>query len=293
MIFRDNVLLVICFSEHAVNRSGGNTMKKLLFVSIFLAFIFSFNTSFSQPKLIIHLTGGYSLPLGGLAGNISDLYAEPVPQTIFPDPKMYEKTGFLFGGDIKYAFDRKRSIRGVLGFCYSMFFNSHEVNSSFFPAGTLAKRLFRFFTISLGTEYALFPERRVSPFIGIDVTENFYNGYVFKYDPEPPNISHPYIKWEAGSRYGLQFGAGMDIALNRSRSLGIIVGAKYHLINLFGKAANYSYDFYEQALVDKEHTSIDEFGNPITVNAMNLQSINFYAGISFSFMQPKTINKKK
>jgi hypothetical protein len=261
-------------------------MKKLILTTVLLVILFYTNTSFSQPKLVIHVTGGYSQPISGLAGDPSELFTIPVSNSAITSPKLYMKLGFNFGGDIKYAFDKKGAFRGVLGFYYSMFSNKYDVApNQNYPTGTTYKPQFQFFTMSIGAEYAFAPTGKVSPFIGADFTSNFYGGTAMNFNPLYIFASE--FKWASGIRNGLQLGAGMDITLNRSRTFGLVVGAKYHLINLIGKSSTWGLEPDQFALVDKEHTQYDELGNSYTVNAINLQSLNFYAGISFFLMQPK------
>lgn len=261
-------------------------MKKLSALLVVLAVMFAASgNSFAQPKLIIHLTGGYSLPMSSLAGDAADLFASPQPTTVTTEPKAYMKTGFNFGADVKYAFDKKGSVRGVLGLSYNMFSNSYDIPTTVNPTATKFKPQINFFTASLGAEYAFLPKGKANPFIGVDFTANFYSGKM-TLDPVPTGFTEQTLK--SGSRFGLQFGAGVDIAL--SKNIGIVVGGQYHLINLIGKQ---DYDSTatpvanEYELIDKEHTIGGQ-----TISAMNLGALKFYTGVSFYLMQPKKKMKK-
>lgn len=260
-------------------------MKKLSALIIVLAVLFAVNNSFAQPRLIIHVTGGYSVPISALAGDAADLFTVPTPTTVATEPKMYMKMGFNFGADLKYAFDKKRSFRGVLGLGYNMFSNSYDIPTSVITTATKYKPQFNFFTASLGAEYAFLPKGKANPFIGVDFTANFYSGKVVL-DPYPAGVVEQKLK--SGSRFGLQFGAGVDIAL--SKNIGIVVGGQYHMINLIGKK---EYDSTvtptanEYELFDKEYTRGGQ-----TIKAMDLSAIKLYAGVSFYLMQPKKKIKK-
>jgi len=248
-----------------------------------LALLFACSNSFAQPKLIVHVTGGYSVPLTGLAGTVDDLFASPQPTTVQTEPKMYMKTGFNFGADVKYAFDKKGSIRGVFGLGYNMFMNSYDIPTTVISTATTYKPKFNYFTVSLGAEYAFLPKEKANPFIGVDFTGNFYNGK-YTLDPQPAGTSEATLK--SGSRFGLAFGAGVDIAL--SKNIGIIVGGKYHLVNLIGKDDDTTgITSNEPPLVDKEYTS-----GTTTISAMDLQALKLYVGVSFYLMQPKARMKK-
>ena len=69
-----------------------------------------------------------------------------------------------------------------------------------------------------------------------------------------------------------------------SKSIGAIVGVKYHLINPLGKGADDPSEIgpNEIDLGDQEHT---EDGK--TFAARSISSINGYAGVSFYFGAPK------
>ena len=246
-----------------------------------LALLFACSNLFAQPRLVVHVTGGYSVPLTGLAGNIEDVYATPQPTTVTTEPKLYMKTGFNFGADVKYGFDKKRSVRGVFGLGYNMFMNNYDLVTTL--STTTVKTQFNYFTVSLGAEYAFLPKGKANPFIGVDFTGNFYNGKT-SLDPQPAGTSEVSLK--SGSRFGLQFGAGVDIAL--SKNIGIIVGGKYHLVNLIGKSDDTSgTTATEKPLVDKEWTS-----GTTTISAIDLQALKLYVGVSFYLMQPKARMKK-
>jgi opacity protein-like surface antigen len=269
-----------------LNIIGGTKLKKLGALILVLALLFAVNSnSFAQPRLVIHVTGGYSVPLTGLAGSVEDLFASPPPTTVATEPKLYMKTGFNFGADVKFAFDKKRSIRGVLGLGYNLFMNSYDVPNS--NPATTYKPQFNFFTASLGVEYAFLPKGKANPFIGVDFTGNFYSGKL-KFDPQPTGTSE--ISFKTGARFGLQFGAGVDIAL--SKKIGIVVGGQYHLVNLIGKSDDTSgATATEIPLVDKERT-VTVGTTSTTIKAIDLQALKLYAGVSFYLMQPKARMKK-
>ncbi len=233
----------------------------------------------SQPKVILHLYGGLSVPLPQLQGDVP-----PAPIAITFEKDYGMKLGINFGADGKYAFDKKGNIRGVLSFGYNMFINPGDYVS---VAGTSSYRpTIGILTISLGGEYAFLPKERWNPFIGVDFTANFFNGS-FKYDPQIAGI--PDITLESATRFGIQVGAGADVTI--SKSIGIVAGFKYHLANLIGKDSDTStFSVFlptERPLNDAEYT----YGGK-TYDAKNISYFQIYAGISFFFGQPKkTVTK--
>ena len=82
----------------------------------------------------------------------------------------------------------------------------------------------------------------------------------------------------------MQFNAGADIKLNNN--IGIICGARFHLINLIGKDNGSSADSTGHPLIDGVH-SVTFSGVTTTYQAMSLNSLNFYLGVSFYLLQPK------
>lgn len=243
-------------------------MNKIIAILFLLSFIFV-NCVFAQPRLTLHFTGGYSLPLPDLKGEIP-------PEFSINDYQM--KNGFNFGADGKYALIKKGTLRITGSLAYTMFINSGDLEIA---VGT-AERKINILTAGLGVEYAFLPKQKISPFIGAEFTGNFFNG---KYIENAGGFDHEY-NLKAESRFGVQIGAGVDFALNKN--IGIVVGSKYSLANLIGKDYDTSTVVTEYTLNDKEYTS----ATGVTVTAKNISYLQFYAGISFYLMQPKKVVKK-
>jgi hypothetical protein len=256
-------------------------LKKVSALIIILAVIFAAtSSSFAQPKLLIHVTGGYSLPLGELKGDLADAFA--TPPVVANPKKAYMKTGFNFGADIKYAFDKKGYFRGALGLGYNMFSNSYDLTT---PVANTFKVKFNYFGFSIGPEVNFLPKGKANPFIGVDFTGNFYSGKQ-TWTTLDSNFTESTLT--TGSRFGLAFGGGLDVKLGKK--VGFVVGLKYNLINLIGKKA---YDSTvtptagEYALYDKEYTQ-----GGTTWNSMNLSDLKIYVGVTFFLMEPKKTVKK-
>jgi opacity protein-like surface antigen len=246
-------------------------------IAVFLLSV-SYQTN-SQPKFIIHLYGGLSVPLPQLQGDVA-----PVPTATTFEKNYGMKLGINFGADGKYAFDKKGNIRGVVSLGYNMFINPGEYASltgSYTYTPTIG-----IFTASLGAEYAFLPKEKWCPFVGVDFTANFFNGS-FNYDPKFPTI--PDISLKSAARFGLQFGAGADVAI--SKSIGVFASVKYHLANLIGKDSDTSTFSLilpsERPLNDAEYT----YGGK-TVSAKNIQYVQISAGVVFFLGQPKKVVKK-
>ncbi len=242
-------------------------MKKYQFLLIILASLLIMSGKiYSQPKFTIHVTGGYSAPLGD--------FKQPLDTVPEGFPYMM-KTGFNFGIDGKLALGKKGNFRVVLGATYNMFSNSGTT-----PVGDFHPKV-NILVISLGGEWAFSPTKKVNPFLGLDFTGSFFNGSF-----DLPN--DPHTKLRSETRIGIQPGAGLDFAL--SKNVGAVVGIKYHIVNLLGAGADNESEIAanEVDLGDKAHTLADG----TTSTAKTVSYFQAYGGISFYFGAPKRTMKK-
>lgn len=243
-------------------------MRLNLIIPLVLTIIFKV---YSQPQLIIHLIGEYDLPLPDLKGNFNDT------NDIYNTYRM--NSGFGFGAEAKYYFDKKRNFGAVLNANIRFISNSEDTaivyNSNLiFPVSDLKTKM-RFITLGLGLEYAVNPKGKINPFIGAEFTGNFISGeYDFTLDKKYT------IDLETAARFGISAGIGAEIALNKS--IGMVFGAKYNFANLIGKEADTSYVSGKYFLNDKEYTDI--LGRNIP--ARNISYMHAYLGISFYLNKP-------
>ena len=249
---------------------------KLLFVSVIVLAAFS-GQVFSQPKFVLHITGGLSVPFPDLKGDVSTILT--TPNNI--DDNYLMKLGFNFGADGKYAFDKKGNFRGVFGIGYNIFVNPADLVS----IGTTInyRPTIGILTLSLGPEYAFLPKEKFNPFVGVDFTANFISGS-YEYSLQTTTLSN--ITLESAARFGLQFGLGGDIKLGKN--IGLVVGVKYNLANLIGKDSDTSkISATSHALNDAEYTY-----NNKTYPAKSISYVQIYSGITFYIGQPKKVVKK-
>jgi len=220
--------------------------------------------------VVIHLTGGYNLPMPDLKGDITDS-ADRVDTYGM-------KMGYGFGADGKYYLGKKRNVGITFDVGYQMFSNSEDTVTGM---GKDIKLKLNAFNLGLGIEYAFLPKGKANPFIGAEFTGHFFSGSA---DGSVLGTTYSYTL-KSASRFGAAFGAGVDIKL--SKSIGIIIGGKYHLANLIGKDYDSTVVVNEYKLNDKEYT----VGNT-TIAAKNISYLQAYLGISFYLNQPKKIAKK-
>ena len=246
-------------------------MKKLSVLFVVFALIFVYSSTSAQPQFTIHITGGYNLPLPDLKGDLTD--SADIQDT------WLQKMGFGFGADAKYYLGKKRNVGITLALGYQMFSNSEDTSRYF---GKDVKIKLNAFNFGVGIEYAFMPKGKANPFIGAEFTGHIMSGNF----ESTFGTTTTTLDMESASRFGTAIGAGVDIAFNKS--IGMVIGAKYNLLNLIGKEADTSaVPTGKYRLWDKEYT----FGTT-TFAAKNLSYIQAYLGISFYLNQPKKTVKK-
>ncbi len=241
---------------------------------IVAAFLSLNNSTFSQPQLKLHITGGYNLPLPALKG-------EQTFSTIEKDTYGM-KSGFNVGADAKYYLGKKRNVGITLGLNYNMF--SNNVDSTISGTTYAQKNKINIFQAALGIEYNFMPKGKTQPFLGLAFTGNFFSG---SSKTEPTDTASFSTELKSASRFGIKVGGGLDFMF--SKSIGAVIGFDYNIANLIGKdtvSSTISGKVVTAGLNDKEYTV-----GTTTFKAKSISWINIYAGVSFFFNQPKAIKK--
>ncbi|MBK8551820.1 MAG: hypothetical protein IPL53_12445 [Ignavibacteria bacterium] len=129
----------------------------------------------------------------------------------------------------KYSFGKKmRSDRIFLGVNYK-----GMANSDFEGSDKANQTKFDFITVDAGYEYLFYGTSTFRSYYGGGLTGNIISG---SYNPNPSiddttNIARTF---ESSFRLGMELKAGLEfIFKNKNRNLGISIGAKYNLTNLF------------------------------------------------------------
>lgn len=254
-------------------------MKKLSALLVILALTFAMGSSYAQPQVTIHLKGGYNLPFPDLKGDLTDSADRTNTLGI--------KMGYGFGADVKYFLGKKRNVGITLDLMYNLFSNSEDTVAGI---GKDVKNKLNAFTAGLGIEYAFMPKGKVNPFVGLEFTGHFMSGN-YEYTGVDTSGATTTITadMKSASRFGAALGFGLDFKL--SKSIGIVVGGKYHLANLIGKEGPDTtavvINTTEYPLIDKEYTV-----GGTTFDAKNISYLQAYLGISFYLNQPKKTVKK-
>jgi opacity protein-like surface antigen len=261
-----------------------------------------------QPAVTVHVTGGYSLPMDDLRGKILE-FSRDSSGGRFPNgqiqglSRLFEpgestmgmKGGFNVGADVHIAFGKtgpgQRRFRVVIGGAYTNMGHSQGKDHDPYryvdslgnvdSTDTKVELNLNKVTVGLGVEWAFRPWETFNPFVGLDLTGNFYSGEA-KLEPPPTTVTAGYSTQtlKSESRFGFAVGFGADYAF--SKNIGAILGVKYHWPNLIGTsydAANTTATQY--AIDDKSHTV-----NGVEVSSKRLSEIQFYGGLSFYFGQP-------
>lgn len=263
---------------------------RILLIFIFDVVLLSSVSVFAQPKITLHLTGGYGTPLGDFKTDVPA--TSPLAESNRADADFFPyntKQLVNFGADGKLAFGKMGNARIVLGLTYNMFSNNTDAIFRINAANELAVTTFKpkvnIFSVYLGGEWAFRPKEKVNPFVGAGLVGNFFSGE-FEFGREVrvkgAQRTAP-MDMKSETRIGILFDGGIDFML--SKNVGATVGIKYHLINPIGKGADDPAEVgaNEIDLGDEEHT---EDGK--TFAPRSISSINGYAGVSFYFGAPRT-----
>ncbi len=245
-------------------------MKKLTKAFIIL-FIFSAIGIYSQPRLVIAVTGGYNLPLPQLKGTIDSANSES-------SESYFMKTGYHLGATGKVSLDKKRRVRLTFGGSYNKFSGTETYNHTNIIDYHTNMEIF---STNIGMEYSFTPKEKTAPFVGVDFTGNFLSGKteITVTDATPKDhdeFGTTTSTLESATRFGISLGGGVDVAFNKS--VGAVFGVKYHFTNLFNKQYN------DTPLVSKYYLNDKENG---TVKAKNIMFFQIYLGFTFYLDQLK------
>lgn len=256
-------------------------MSKYIYIYIITCLIFlNINTN-SQTKFNLSLYGGYTLPVGDLDGKFPESIGTTGKIDFLESNNLLTSSGFNIGTIIKYAVDSSGKARITGGLNYNGFAGSED----YIRPSTLIRRFkntVNIFTVSAGLELSFTPERNVNPFIGLDITANFYSGKVVG-----SGDTSFVLNRKAETRFGIIGNFGVNFSINKN--LNFISGVKYAVTNVMGKNT-------EIVNTTNQNFDIEEEGTSSTINELPLNDseagsnrsktlnyIQFYLGISFNF----------
>jgi outer membrane protein W len=248
-------------------------LKKLSAIFAVLVIMFAASNIYSQAQVVLHVTGGYDLPMSQLKGDAT--VATDLQNTYVM------KSGWNAGADGKYYLGKKRNVGITLSLGYHSFSSGDVTPANGTPGYTFRDKI-NSFTAGLGIEYAFLPKGKANPFIGAEFTGNFFSGKAYVTSPTTTDSVAGTLT--SASRFGVQFNGGVDIMF--SKSIGAVIGVKYNLANLIGK----KYD--STSTTAGEFPLNDAANGSGTYTARNIGWLQLYAGVSFYFNRPKTMMKK-
>ncbi|MGA2668991.1 MAG: outer membrane beta-barrel protein [Ignavibacteria bacterium] len=245
-------------------------MLNKLFLLSSISILILCSASFSQPRLILHINAGYSLPIPDLKGKL------PGSET---DNNYHMSGGLNIGADGMFLIDKKGFLGVVACFSYNEFSNyadgyRQSIDTGFTTTQTLKMNII---STGVGLQFNAPKFHQVRPFVSALFTWNVISGswLLDAVDTLPSTENHQITE----SRFGLEFGAGAEVSLHED--FGFVAGIKYHMANLIGKDS-VGVSGYEYGLWDSQYTY-----NGKIIPAKKIQYLQFYVGISIYLMKPK------
>jgi outer membrane protein W len=242
--------------------------NKLLFL-LFILFIAPGTAIYSQPSATVHLTGGFSLPVGSLKGTFgptSSTFTTNNPDT----NTYYMKTGYGFGIVVRKAFGKEKHFELTGGLSFNLFHQNVEYSSADTAVSIYNKM--NITTVSAGAAWSFLPtNRHLCPYAGASIDASVFSGSLVYTFLTTTNTQNMWVE----VRLGLTLDAGIDFPIQNN--VGAVIGTKYCITNIIGK--NYKQDSQiHYGLNDAEHT-VDN----VTTPARTISYLQFYGGISFYF----------
>lgn len=255
-------------------KMNNNIRTALLFTIVLLVFTININ---SQTKWNLTITGGYTLPLADMKGDFPDTLGSAY-LNFEKSSTLLTKSGFNIGANAKYCVDTLGKARITGGFMYNSLSGSHDYSG---PLGKVSyKNKVNIFTISAGAEYSFMPKKKFNPFIGLELSANFYSGKI-----EASGDTTFTQNRKSESRFGVTAGTGLNIMI--SKNIAAVIGVKYSLTNLIGKKTEL---VTTSVITDDQETgtsSFNELGLNDEENSVNnsktLYMLQIYTGLSFYF----------
>lgn len=256
-------------------------MNKSLFA--FIIALFLINTSYSQPKWTFSLTGGYSMPVSDLKGSFADTLGSAGSIDFSRQTTYLVKKGFNIGVTGKYSVDTSGSARLTASFLYNGFSQSKDYSR---PTGsrTISNKI-NIVSLVIGAEYNIRPKEKINPFIGLEFAFNTISGKI----QGTGDTTFSYSR-KSETRFGVNANAGIDIRLKKD--IGIVLGVRYSMDNLFGKSRTTA---TTSTNTDAEQTPGGLVNNELPLNdsesgaiqAKSIIHLQFYTGIIFNFGKTK------
>ncbi|MCX7878351.1 MAG: porin family protein [Ignavibacteria bacterium] len=242
---------------------------------LLVGLLFVMNDNFSQQKFNISAYGGYSLPVSDLKGEFPSLSGNEKINFFF-HPNYLTSSGYNIGTSFKYTYDSSAKGRLTAGLNFSSFSGKGTYTNLSY------KNSFNIFTISGGAEFLLSSSSKTIPFVGAELTANFFSGKV-----EATGDTNFTANRKSESRFGLNINGGVEFKISKTSS--VVLSIKYCISNMLGRKTEslpsgsgtndvpedpINFEAREIPLNDAE-TSFNK--------SKSIHHIQFSAGISFGF----------
>jgi outer membrane protein assembly factor BamD len=239
---------------------------------VLLTFFISFSLQ-AQPKIILDFDLDYGWPLSSFKD-----WRPAIGYTTL-DGSHGLKFGLGFSGHFKYAFNDSRSVRLVGGLTLNRFLNQ---NFSRIASTHTDNTDMYIFSPAVGIEYGLNPFGKLAPYAGIDLTGSYLSGGM---SWSPYQVGTTSIDINPTWRLGLQLGVGANY--NFTKKIALVVGLKYHMVNLIGKKADTT-GFGQGTVNLNDDGYIYKNTN---YGQTDINYVKIYLGIAFNFDYRKNTDK--
>lgn len=294
-------------------------MKVFILLLAFFIFIPITYTQFNKPSVQISI--GISEPFHDMKGTYYTYGTYKSFQVLLIDSNLISanygaKTGVTIFGEGKINFDKYSIFRGLLHLSYNTF-NTFEATKSGNGLVTVLDLnnnpdtvvtpvnynwTFRNFGFGLGLEVApLSFTNLITPFFNATFDFNFLSATITRTENGVDSLKSDFQDF----RMGVGFNGGLEFKINKI--LGLVVGARYNIANLFGKNTNSSVS--SRVVWGSTNASINDGegyfysslgakveGTPAKLYHSNEKKIGWgtiYLGLNIYFPKPTQKNPKK
>jgi hypothetical protein len=244
-------------------------MRKAISLLIISAAFLCLNVPvYSQPKAILEIYVGYSLPTGDLKGTFG-----PTLETFTSNPDSntyFMKSGYSFAFGLKELYGKKKNffLSAQLGF--NVFHQNVDYNLNTSTPENMQLTM-RITSLYVGAGWLFNPRKGINPWVEFGLLGSYFSG-VLDDILNTINTQH-FLRHTV--RLGVQGEAGIDIPINNN--VGVIFGTKLSFANIIGKSYEPD-DAQNYSLNDKEHVE-----NNATYPTKNITYYQFFGGVSFYF----------
>lgn len=235
---------------------------------------------------MFELAGSFNVPIGQSRGEVADFFK-------------FQNYGLVYGIgfhlNVKYAANKKGSIypffsagfaqlqNDVVGTSYidsNIIRNGYPLPGNLIYNSTPGTSLLviRNIHAGLGVQYVFISKHSLLPFAGIEADYNYLWGFYEQIPnvvPGSEGLHQTQFNINPASRVGIAIDIGSDYRI--TNNLGFVFGAKYSIVNLFGKKSE------RTGIGDNSMNLLDQSAPDLNSNlntSRNISYLQFYIGFS-------------